>query len=158
VSVASVHSISWSSEKENASASHPAGVMVAKLWTPEDPRSLRTHQESSGGPFAQANWIIYHLYTSSTRKKKEWFVFVVVFIPIIPLYNSCEILHLFFFFQKSAISFWSHLVNLFLTSRKKNTKLSNITEPKDKISVCYTYVERQYVDDNWLCACKYNNI
>nr|CAH0099310.1 unnamed protein product [Daphnia galeata] len=55
VSVASVHSISWSSEKENASASHPAGVMVAKLWTPEDPRSLRTHQESSGGPFAQAN-------------------------------------------------------------------------------------------------------
>ena len=55
VSVASVHSISWSSEKENASASHPAGVMVTKLWTPEDPRSLRTHQESSGGPFAQAN-------------------------------------------------------------------------------------------------------
>jgi hypothetical protein len=42
VSLASVHSISWSSEKENnaiAPGSHH-GTMVAKLWTPEDPRSL----------------------------------------------------------------------------------------------------------------------
>ncbi|XP_057374725.1 pancreas transcription factor 1 subunit alpha-like [Daphnia carinata] len=53
-SVASVHSISWSSEKENANATHPGGVMVAKLWTPEDPRSLRSHQDSAG-PFGQAN-------------------------------------------------------------------------------------------------------
>ena len=40
--LASVHSISWSSEKENnaiAPGSHH-GTMVAKLWTPEDPRSL----------------------------------------------------------------------------------------------------------------------
>ena len=46
--ISAVHSISWSSEKENSSGS---GTMVTKLWTPEDPRSGR-----QDGVYAQANW------------------------------------------------------------------------------------------------------
>jgi len=38
--ISTVHSISWSSEKENSSSS-ASGTMVTKLWTPEDPRSVR---------------------------------------------------------------------------------------------------------------------
>lgn len=47
--VSTVHSISWSSEKENSTS----GTMVAKLWTPEDPRDPRSGR--SEGIFTATN-------------------------------------------------------------------------------------------------------